>query len=228
MLYIYIGVYFFVIAITFVLLTVVFPRAFLRPGASAAVSKDRGINKVETKDGQWIKYAAVTDAEKSVKEYALFKIDNDIYLKMKIDESISYIEYTVVLFNAKNKPFSTLSVCDEISRVGFTEEILLPGETSYVAIYPENVDGRPKKTGFKPNRSKGVVAAYVILSSLLFIVQSLFTPLFVAQLFDTTDSSFFYDYGAGNIFIILFIDAVMLAIYFMAVFLSLNRRKKAG
>lgn len=226
MLYLMIGVYVFVTAFTYVLIGLVFPRVFLRPSGRYAISKDRGVKKVQAKDGNGYVFVPATGNDKSIKEYALLKIDNMLYLKLKIDKSVSYIEYTVVLFNAKNKPFSTLTVCDEIAHAGFTEEISLPSETSYVAVYPENVDGRITGEGFKTNVSKDGIAAYVILSTLLFIAQSIFTPMFVAQFLDLTGGEFFYDYGVPNMMIIIVSGVVMLSLYFMTLTLNLYKRKK--
>ena len=74
--------------------------------------------------------------------YLLFTNNGYKYLKCRLDKGVKAIDYTVVMFNNRNKVIDVLDVKTKKISGGETEELLIHGDTSYVDVSVREVNGR--------------------------------------------------------------------------------------
>ena len=126
----------------FLALTVfVLPRLFLKNCYGIDEPYDRGLKKYRFEDdGYGIVYEPSLGVRKYIKQYVLTNRYGEKRIKCKIDPTLKYLDYDVVLFNNQDKVFLILNVKDIIKEHGYTDEVVLPDETSYVSILLNRAD----------------------------------------------------------------------------------------
>ena len=125
-----------------VLIAFVLPKLFLKNRYNIDEPYDRGLKKYKFADsGHGIVYEPALAVRKYIKQYVLVEQHGEKKIKCKIDPELKYLNYDIVLFDTQNSVFSILNAKDVIQEKGYTKEVVLPDETSYVSILLNQVDG---------------------------------------------------------------------------------------
>ena len=123
----------------FILMVTVFPK-LLKVRCSVRKPSDRGLKKYLYPSGRGIAYEPHPSFRKYIHRYILFTNDGYKYVKCKLDESIERLNYSVVMFNRRNKVIDVIDVAEKNCLRGETQAVLLHPDTSYVAIVPDSVN----------------------------------------------------------------------------------------
>ena len=128
------------------LITWVLPKFILKSNYSFSQPSDRGLKKYKFSDNDYaIVYEPAIATRKYITQYILAKKDGKKTFKGKIDESVSYIDFDIVLFDASGRSFDVINSMHIVENDGFTEEIELPEATSYASIMVNQVDKKELK-----------------------------------------------------------------------------------
>ncbi len=114
--------------------TYALPSAYLKFTCKVKSSKDRCVKRVYEKNGQSLVFEPEIKWRKYVKQYLLSERKNRKVAVCKVDDSVKYLEYDLIVFDAYNQPVKVLNVKDYVRDDGFTKEVELPEETSYVSL----------------------------------------------------------------------------------------------
>lgn len=150
----------------------VLPKILFKNTYALRKIKDRGIKIEKRGNEEIILYEPDLLMRKHVKQYMLIKNPSGKFLMCKIDESLNYLEYEVVVYGKKNRILTILNVKDRIKRDGYTEKLELPPETAFVSV----VVSEASKKRFLNNLFAPIKGGRVILYALL----SLFAILTLA------------------------------------------------
>lgn len=173
----------FSLAAYIALVVAIFPRLFLRTGYTMSTPTDRGLKKIRETNGCTIVYEPKPNLRKYVKQYILSERNEKKVMICKINEDISYISYDVVVFGGNNAVCKVLNVKEAITNKGYTREVELPEEASYVTLVLNAVD-KKRFTG-KTVRpiTKGQLALYTILTSIFAVIEIVVLKMCCSYLF---------------------------------------------
>lgn len=136
-------------------------------------STDRGLHKYTYPNGRGVSYEVRPSIRKYINRYVLFTNNGYKYLKCRLDDAVSQMEYSVVMFDRRNRVIDVLDVETRQIENAETEEVLLHPDTSYVMLdltVVNHTELQPKKKGcYKLSR----IAIYVggmMLASFLQLV----------------------------------------------------------
>lgn len=119
----------------------VLPSIFMKVRCSIKASRDRGMKKYTFPEGRAVAYEPEPSARKYVHRYVLFVSEGYKYLKCRVDEAVGYINYTVVMFNNKNKVIDVIDVKERDLKDAETGAVRLHPDTSYISLIPNSVNG---------------------------------------------------------------------------------------
>ncbi len=169
------------------------PRLFLRSCSARDVSCDRGIRRVKEPEGRSILYEPAPEQRKYVRQYILSERRGKKVIVCRIDESLSYLDYDVALFDRFDRAFKVLNVRELIERKGYTKEVELPAATSYAALTVNEADGERAGKESKRAARGGKLAAFWALSAVAITAEMFFVRFCCAYLFGGLfGESFFY------------------------------------
>lgn len=141
----------------------VLPKLFLKNRYAINEPYDRGLKKYKLQDsGCAIVYEPSLEVRKYIRQYILTNQYGEKKIKCKIRPNIKFLDYDIVLFNNLNEAFLVLNTKDMIQDSGYTQEVALPKETSYVTILLNQVDGRKFKQYDGVKVSASHMAWYII------------------------------------------------------------------
>lgn len=143
------------------------PKCFLKYRYSSAGPTGRGVKIVLNRNARHIVYEPERRYEPYVRRYLLSEKGGKKFLICKIDASIRYLDYDVVLFNDRNRAFDDLRVREKIGRAGYTRAVELPKDTCYVSLQLNRADGICFENAVSRTISKGRLVAFFLLSILL-------------------------------------------------------------
>ena len=220
----------FVITVSFIL-----PKFLLQNKYKLKKLQDRGIGKFRTaSDDRAMLYEPSISARKYVKQYLLTDKGGEKTLICKISPDIAYLEYDVVLFNGNHTVFRVINVRDVIEERGFTKEIELPAETSYVSLVlnAANDEKLDKSVNVKVSPLK--VLAFVGITMALSVGVAFCLKLSCSNLFGGVFRESFMNDANGNLFTAALalglcavgIITVTVILAIRNIFISKVRRKK--
>ena len=126
---------------------------------------DRGIHKYTYPEGRGVRYEPHPDIRKYVSSYLLFVNDGAKYIKCEVASDVERIEYSAVVFDARNRIIDVVCVKDSIGAAGRSKSVMLPMETSYVSFLLSSVNG--KKTENRATLTFDKVRAAIFAASVL-------------------------------------------------------------
>ena len=119
----------------------VLPAIFMRVRCSVRTTRDRGMKKYVFPEGRAVAYEPEPSTRKYIHRYVLFVSEGYKYLKCRVDEGVGYINYSVVMFNNKNKVVDVIDVKEKGIKEAETGAVRLHPDTSYIALIPNSVNG---------------------------------------------------------------------------------------
>ena len=135
------------------------PRLLLESKYSIGETYDRGIKRYKSADnGVSVVYEPSILVRKYIKQYAIVSDKGNKTFKCKADSSLSYLDFDIVLFDSFGKVFKVMTV-QSIVNNGYTEDVILPKETSYVTLMLNKADNKefPKRSCAKISPSRIVI-----------------------------------------------------------------------
>lgn len=224
--------YYILLAITciaFVLLQFVFlPKIIASLQYGAVAPRGRGRRIVKEVSGKSILYDAPSDIAQVIPQYILSERGGEKRLVCKLNEEIRSVDYDVALFNRDGKIFKVLNVREEVGRVGYAREVVLPAETEYVSIYLNAADGFRRGVGApsgKVPKVRFVIYVAAFAAAVFFCVWLM--RISIAFIFGGLyDESFVYNnsVAAGDFFLCFVV--IFLDIIFALILLKVKNRKK--
>lgn len=147
------------------------PKVFLQNKFKMKTVNDRGIRKYKgSGDSIGILYEPEVGTRKYIKQYAISFDGDEKLLKCMLADDIDYIEYDIASFNRNGKIINVLNVKDVVEKAGFTRSVILPRETSYVALVISRVDNIELDVPVKLLISKGKMLAYSLITVILSVI----------------------------------------------------------
>ena len=144
---------------------VILPEIFLKPSFGGTAVKDRGRRIIEETHGKSIVYEPAAEIRKYIKQYILSERNGHKLFTCNISESIRYIDYDVVLFNAEGRAFKVLNIKEVIEQAGYTNVTKLPAATSYVTVILNSTDSAKFESSLKAKIPATRAAAFVIVGA---------------------------------------------------------------
>ena len=119
----------------------VLPSLFMKVRCSVTKPRDRGMRKYVFPEGRAVAYEPEPVTRKYIHRYVLFVSEGYKYLKCRVDEAVGYINYTVVMFNNKDKVIDVIDVKEKSLKDAETAAVRLHPDTSYIALIPNAING---------------------------------------------------------------------------------------
>ncbi len=172
-----------VVSLYFSLVSRIFPKLWLTPSPEDSIS-DRGVKKCVFPNGRSVAYEPKLSIRKYIKQYALFSLDGVKYIKCDINEKIRSMSYELMIYDRKNKVVERLEISENIANIGYSSEVMLPSETSFVRLRLLEVNGVSfRKTEREVYAGKKVLR-FLISVFLLTFVLGLFVNYLVVNISD--------------------------------------------
>lgn len=154
-----------IIAVFILVHAVLLPKLFLKVNYEYDSLPDRGIKIFGEVNGKSIVYEPDVRIRGFVKQYIVSERNSKKVLVCKIDEGIRYIEYDVVLFDAKGNSFKVLSVSELIKEKGYTRSCEIPEKTAYLTLVLKSVNNSAfDYTATKKTAMRGI-ALFLVFAS---------------------------------------------------------------
>ena len=139
--YISIAIIFFMsFGLYFTVAVRIMPALLLKP-MNLGVKHDRGIKKYVFPEGRSIAYEPSLYFRKYVSQYVLYSQNGNKFIKCKINTKIHEIVYDITAYDRKDKFLGVYRVSQSISDKGYTPEVNIPDECSYVHLSVISVNG---------------------------------------------------------------------------------------
>lgn len=221
-----VGIVFMIISIlAFVMiLTEVLPRFLLKLKYIALAPSDRGVKKMIFEDKRCILYEGGKEINKYIKQYVLIDDVGCKVLRCKTTRPTNYINYDVVSFNRYGEIIKVINVNERLVHCDFTRRVELPKETSYIKIILKQVDDEAFKTEPLWYIPRNKIRLYVILSTVLSLLEIYALKICCAYAFGEVFREDFIRSYNGAI-TILILSIAMGLITFITVKKSINRHK---
>ena len=124
-----------VLAVAFVFVhAYLLPKLFLKEKYDYSVLPDRGLNAIDEEGGRSVVYEPDLSFIKYIKRYVLSERDGKKIIICKIDDSVRFLDYDIVLFDKNGNSFKVLNVKELVNEKGVTREVALPEKTVYVSV----------------------------------------------------------------------------------------------
>ncbi len=128
------------IILFFILMRRVLPL-ILRVRYTIKGSGSRGLQKYIYPDGRGVAYEPHPSFRRYMDRYILFTNDGYKYIKCRICAEADNLEYSVVMFNRKNKVIDVIDVTEVNPFRSETAPVMLHHETAYVDVIVKSVNG---------------------------------------------------------------------------------------
>lgn len=150
----------------------VFPRKFLKRGYAITATTDRGVKMVKETNGRTIVYQPSMRNRKYISQYILSDRDGQKKIICKIAEDVKYIDFDILMFNGRKKPFAAKNVKQLVVN-NQLDEICLPEEVAYVCLLVNQANDVKFNVQLLDAIPGGKIASYVLLSALTTILMIL-------------------------------------------------------
>lgn len=124
----------------FILAAVVAPK-ILRSRCPLRESRDRGLKKYAYPDGRAVLYEPHPSLRKYVSRYLLLTQNGYKYFRCKPDASVERMQYSIVMFNNRNRVIDVIDVAEERIREEESAMVMLHPDTSYISLALCSVNG---------------------------------------------------------------------------------------
>jgi hypothetical protein len=153
----------------------VLPSIFMRVRCSVRTTRDRGMQKYVFPDGRAVAYEPEPATRKYIHRYVLYVSEGYKYLKCRVDEGVGYINYTVVMFNNRNRVVDVIDVKEKSLKNAETGAVRLHPDTSYIALIPNSINGVRIHRDKIMYRRVADVCVYGVLLSVISYIQMVVT-----------------------------------------------------
>ena len=126
------------------------PRLLFRAKYAVSAPADRGIKKIKDDDEPALIFEPSDRNKAHIKKYAVAEKDGKRMLIIKLAHETQYIDYDIVVFNAADKA---------------ERAVELPGNTEYVSVIINEVDGVKYRSGVFKNVAAWRIALFMLLSA---------------------------------------------------------------
>jgi len=140
----------------------ILPGLLLSPKLGGTLC-ERGIKKSVFAGGRSVTYEPKLSLRKYISQYVLFSHNGGKYIKCKINDKVKSLKYVLVVYDRKNKAVSKIEISETVEEEGYTSEVMLPPETSYVHLQLCSVNGISLKDR-EPEIYSGRRAAVFLIS----------------------------------------------------------------
>ncbi len=124
----------------YILMVIAMPK-ILNNHSSIRTTSDRGLKKFLYPNGRAVVYETHPNIRKYVPQYLLYTEDGYKYLTCKLDESVKHIEYSVVMFNNRDRVLDVIEVDERNISSEESRRVMLHSDTSYIALSLNKVNG---------------------------------------------------------------------------------------
>ena len=163
--------------------TYALPSIYLKMRYTVDKSNDRCIKRVYDRYGQCLVFEPEEKWRDYIEQYVLAERKDKKEVICKIDKSLEYIEYDIVVFNSMDKVSEIINTKEKVDGKGYTTPVLLPEDASYISI---NIIRADEKT-FKENLTAKVTTSnkwkFLIINAALVIVEVVGLKICLANLF---------------------------------------------
>lgn len=128
------------IILFFILMRRVLPL-ILRVRCTLKGSRSRGLQRYIYPEGRGVAYEPHPSFRKYVDRYVLFTNEGYKYIKCRLCGDIGKLEYSVVMFNRKNKVIDVIDVTESDPFRSETSPVMLHHDTAYVDVIVTSVNG---------------------------------------------------------------------------------------
>lgn len=154
------------IAVAYLALAVfVLPRLLFRAKYAVSAPADRGIKKIKDDDEPALVFEPSDRNKAHIKKYAVAEKDGKRMLIIKLAHETQYIDYDIVVFNAADKAERAFNVKEAVKGAECTRAVELPGNTEYVSVIINEVDGVKYRSGVFKNVAAWRIALFMLLSA---------------------------------------------------------------
>lgn len=122
------------------LISSILPKYIIKVRCSVKKSNDRGLKKYTFPSGRGVVYEPHPSIRKYVKRYLLFTHNGYKYFKGLFDFSVKELNYSVVMFNNKNKVVDVINVGEKIYDNLDTKSVPIHQDTSYISFILNSVN----------------------------------------------------------------------------------------
>ncbi len=151
------------------------PKLFLKIRYTVKESSDRGLKKYIFPSGRGVVYEPHPSIRKYIHRYALFTNDGYKYIKCRLDSGVRRLNYTVVMFNNRNKIVDVIDISETKPRGCETDAIEIHQDTSYVSLILNSVNGDKVRHKELTYCNMWGIFVYAALVALLSFAQFMFT-----------------------------------------------------
>lgn len=124
-----------------ILVGVFMPKWIVRIRCVVKESFDRGIKKYTFPSGRGVVYEPHPSIRKYINRYTLFTNDGYKYIKCRVDSGVKKLNYSVVMFDNRNKVIDVLDINEIKPRNCETDTVAIHQDTSYVSLVLNSVNG---------------------------------------------------------------------------------------
>lgn len=160
-------------AIVYVMvMSIVIPKS-LRLRYTDCESFDRGIKKYRYVQGRAVTYEPRPSMRKYIPMYALFTHNGYKYIRCKTDLSVWKLSYQIVMFDNEDRVIDTVTVTEQLAKLGETAAVMLHADTSYVSLELASVNEHRLQTTQKlvcPWQSVALYTGLNVLATFLEMV----------------------------------------------------------
>lgn len=108
---------------------------------SVRKTADRGLKKYTYPDGRAVSYEPHPSIRKYINRYILLTSNGYKFFKCRLDTEVKHTDFSVIMFNSKNRVIDVLDVKVTNNLGNETQMIELHKDTSYVSVVLDSVNG---------------------------------------------------------------------------------------
>lgn len=179
----YITLFIWSAALFVVLVSVVFPRLFLKMKCSVKTSEDRGIERIKGEGFCGIVYLPRPSLRDKIDRYVIEEKNGGKFLRLNFAKPIRYIDYDVIVFAESGEVLDVLRVKEVPKSAEYSEETRLPDLTAYVSISVNETDsgtGQSLPTFRVPWKR---IFLYCLFTVLAIVVEAIAVKFCLANIF---------------------------------------------
>jgi hypothetical protein len=161
----------------------IMPTLLLKP-LNLGVRHDRGIKKFVFPEGRSIAYEPSLHFRKYVSQYVLYSQNGKKFIKCKINTKIHDLVYDISVYDRKDKVLGVYRISQSISDKGYTPEVNIPDECSYVHFSVISANGEIIPEKENSVYSGIAIITYAAITVGVTVIEGLFCSNVVKTVFD--------------------------------------------
>lgn len=203
------------------------PKLFLKTRYTLDKPSDRGIKKILEKNGQSMVFEPAVKWRKYISQYVLAERRGKKELLCKVNETLTYLSYDIVLFNNRDEVFKVLTVKDLLKNKGYAKKVELPPETSYVCVNVNQADTEKFAPPVTAKIAGGKIAKFLLCCSLCIVMEVLCVMVCCANAFGGVFSEIFvFDGMTALLTTLITVVLVLLNVIVSAIAVNVRGKKK--